>query len=920
MHLDIAAGMFARISALAVTRASIPVFRQCLRLSRSLACLCVLSASYPLAAQGGPNEGAEALLGEARELLNKDETDEAQARIQEALKVAPENSEAYFLMGLIHKKDKSHKEAIQEFNRAILLDESNIKAREQLAIYHEMQGRLDEAIEEYSRIVQWAVPGSDLARESMKKISYLTATRHAKDGRLDAALAMFEGLAEEYPEDSLILYSAGVAYMLKGRMAEARAMYERVLTIDPGHLNAYLNIATVDEAQGDIDQAVSNLKHIIEVDPESIPATKAHARLNIIEARILTQEGNIKDAIAAFKKTLDYDSSNSVALRSIPDLYRRLNDKEGERRAYEELVEKLPDDIVPRINLAQIYLEEKSYAKAYEQVDAVLESPDIEAYRGVAQQLRAMILSTEEGRRLDRARNAERIAVLEDEIRKDPGNVESMRNLAIMYFNQEMYQEAVDVLAKLVLLSPDDERVHLTLAVLHDKLGQFAASMHEYLWLISRTRNEADAKRYTAALKLINAKRLFIEGDLRLAGREFSEILAEDSGNTVAYFYLGLIYSKEEDVAGAADAYREVVRLAPTHVGARLNLANSYERMNREEDAIDEYRKILQANPPGEMADAVKIRLRALQKRIHGISAGLGYLFAYDSNSNLSDRDIEEELRSDLSLSLAYQYKTQGGYRWRLTAQPTYSNYHEGQYDYISTSETIAASTIRDALTLVGGYTYKTIDGLLIDRRLSRMHTLFGEVLSRARLPNILDPGGSPVSSGISFNLSYSDFDSTSSPFFSSYTTAAGVNVSQPVTSTDTLRLGYTYVINENKEFVGSDYAYTSHGLTAGLDHSRSWGGMNVNYGIALFNYTNPDSFSQFTERRNNIRNRISLGATYRFKPDINLFATLAWTDNRSNLPVGFILNSEDIIEGQQSSSLSDYTRTVVTTGINLKF
>jgi hypothetical protein len=200
------------------------------------------------------------------------------------------------------------------------------------------------------------------------------------------------------------------------------------------------------------------------------------------------------------------------------------------------------------------------------------------------------------------------------------------------------------------------------------------------------------------------------------------------------------------------------------------------------------------------------------------------------------------------------------------------------------------------------------------------MHTLFGEMLSHVRLPSLLRPTGMPIASTAAINLSYSDFDSTGSPFFSAYTSVGGLTLSQPVTSMDTVRLGYTYVRNENKELIGSDYAYTSHGLSAGLDHLMSWGSFNVNMGVTWLDYTNPDSFSQFTEYRRNVRTNFALGATYRYRPDINLFTTLAWTDNDSNLPVGFILDSEDIIEGQQSSSLSDYSRILLTTGINLRF
>jgi tetratricopeptide (TPR) repeat protein len=860
------------------------------------------------------------LLEQGRSLLEMDQPERALEKLRAAQELDEGNPVAHYLTGMAYIKQGDNVSAIESFHQTIVLDPTHVEARRQLALYYEAHDQLDLAIVEYSGIVQWSEPDSDFTRSIIKKIRYLTATQHAKQNNIDAALDIFGELAAEYPGDALIAYSTGVAYMLKGRMDDARLMYERTLRIDPAYLNAYMNLATIDETQGAVDAAVANLTHVVELSPDSAVADKANARLNIIEARILTQEGNLQDAVSAYERALEYDPSNGLALRSRADLYRRMNDVDGERKAFEKLVAQQPGDFSARNRLAELYLAGKQYTLAYEQLDAVLESRKGGSQEEIARKLLAVVLATAEGKQIDRTKALERLASLERSVIEDPENTGKLRDLAVMYFKLDRYEDSSDALESLVRLAPEDTAARFSLAGLRDRLGQFEESVRGYLWLISHAQDETTASRYVVAMKLVNAKRLFVSGDIQRAGREFSEILAEDPANSLANFYLGLIYSREDDIAGAVDAYKEVVRQVPTHVGARLNLAYSYERLNREEDAIDEYRKILQANPSDEMAETVRRRLRNLQKRINGLTAGVGYLIAYDSNSNLSDTQIAEELRSDLSLNLSYQYKTERGYRWRLSAQPAYSNYHEGQYDFLNSSETIAVSAIRDARTLVGGYSYRTTDGILIDSRLSRTHTLFSELLSRVRLPNLLNPAGNRVPSSVTLSLSYSDFDSSSSPFFSSYTSAAGVAVSQPVTSLNTVRLGYSYVHNENKELVGSDYAYSSHGLSAGLDHFMPWGSVNLNLGLTLFNYANLDSFSQFTERRRNVRSNLALGATYRYRPDINLFATLAWTDNRSNLPVGFILNSEDIIEGQQSSSLSDYRRTVLTTGINLRF
>jgi len=90
--------------------------------------------------------------------------------------------------------------------------------------------------------------------------------------------------------------------------------------------------------------------------------------------------------------------------------------------------------------------------------------------------------------------------------------------------------------------------------------------------------------------------------------------------------------------------------------------------MNREEDAIGEYQKILQANPPEDIAEIASIRLRNMERRINGLVANMGYVMSYNSNTNLSDDDPEEDLITNLNFSLAYQYKMKNGIRWRFFA------------------------------------------------------------------------------------------------------------------------------------------------------------------------------------------------------------------------------------------------------------
>jgi hypothetical protein len=445
--------------------------------------------------------------------------------------------------------------------------------------------------------------------------------------------------------------------------------------------------------------------------------------------------------------------------------------------------------------------------------------------------------------------------------------------------------------------------------------------MEEYAVLISMESDDRVIERLVPALLLVNAKNLYVKRKYPDAIREFSQILATNPNNGIAHFYLGLIYSREDEMARAVDAYREAIRLAPGNISARLSLASTYERLNREEDAIDEYSKILQANPPKEIADTARQGLVNAQRRLRGFSASLGYLMAFDTNSNLSHSDPQEDLRSDLSFNLNYQYKMENNLRWRFQFAPVYSTYHNEGFDYLNTTTTISAGVMPGSYSLVGGFTNRISDGLVSNSRLGRMNTLFGDLATRTRLPAFFNPlGKDRVVSSLSFDASYSDFDAKSAPFFSAYVSALSVSLSQPVSDRQIWRAGYQFVVNSNKELVGNDYAYRDHGISLGMDYLMPWGVINAGYALDYYYYTNADSFSGFTRHRSNLRNNLAVGASWRWRRDISLFATLSWTHNDSNLPVGFVLSSQDIVEALQSSSLSDYSRLMLTTGITLNF
>lgn len=814
-------------------------------------------------------------------------------------------------------------EAREQLIKARQLAPGDISILSLLATVYERSGQLEQAIESYTEITRIAAPDSDEWQAADHRRRFVEATQSAKSGDITKARAMFEVLAEERPDDLLARYSLGVAQMLSNQLDAARSTFQHVLKLDPGYLNAYINLARIDQQTGNLRGAADRFRKVIDLSPPDQPAAQmAQLELNLIEAGLLLNDGNDPAALDLYENIIKERPNELRALLPAASIYQRIGRHDKAAQLYEHILVLTPKNSTAMLQLAAEYLQTDRMEAAYNTLLDLLRSSPDDPMHDQALQLFKQIANTPLGRSLEQRRAEQEIAALEKHIAESPDDMALRHQIATIYLQKQAWEKSLPHLEVMQEHLPNDSWTRLALATAYDQLSRFEETVVEYSWLVMLETDDARRRQYARLLLLSIGKFLYSGGQSQLAADAFKQLLDQEPGNVLANFYMGLISARENHMLDAVDNYQRVLRLVPTHVGARLNLATSYESLNREEDALDEYRKILAANPPKALADAARERIAVVQKRIRGFYGAMSYATTLDGNSNLSKDSPKAELRSELSLNLNYRYKMANGLRWRGTLNPSYANYHYNQIDFINMSGTISADYGLDGTTYVGGFTRSTNQGLVTASRSSDSNTLFAEGLRKINLPHLLALSVSEkVPTDVQADFSYTRFNSTSSPFFSDWTVSGRLNLGQPLWQRGMGHIGYNYVRNNNLELIGSDYAYRSHGITLRLE--QGWGDrgvMNMQYGFTLFNYLNKDSFSRFTRTRRNTRHTFSVGANYGFERGINLFANLTYETNRSNLPVGVIINAEDIIEGQQSSSLSDYERATLNFGVNLSF
>ena len=877
----------------------------------------VLSVCLPVVAA---TDDLDRQLEQALTVFNTGDLDRSQMLYQKIIGSYPEQPSAYYQLGVILIRKNIIEEGIRNIEKAASLEPGNVTFHIALASMYEFVGNFESAISQLDQVLKLVPDGSKEYLESSRKKRFLVASNHAKQGELKTAIDQFKEQIRDYPDDYLLYYSLGIAYLLLNDYGNAEQALKTTIQLNPRYVNSYMSLATAYESSGDMLRAYEMLDEVASGNFDPANAARARVRMKLIEARLLLDEGNRREAQEAYEQILESDPDNVQVLLLAADLYEQNGDIASELRTYEHLIEVSPDNLDVRLKLAGKYLALKQVGPAIDQLDEVLIRGDGTKYQHQAEELLSRVMNTAAGRELASKQRQRKLEQFRSEIRQHPDDVAAHFRLGRIYYQESNYQDALSEFERVHELDPANKRIYVNLASTQGKLEHYVLAAENYARAIAY---EEDAKIVTVLVRqlLLNVGRQqYMDSNYEQAGQIFSQLIDMEPGNYEARLEAGRVYYARGLYLNAIDAFQRVIQLVPGHLGARLSLALSYEKLNREEEAINEYRDLLRYKPPAGMAQMVTERMDAAERRIRGLSLGAGYLLSYDSNSNLSDTDPLSEARTDLSFDLVYRYKADNDLRWRFSTSPVYSTYHRGQFDYLKTSSAISVTKLKDQLSYSAGVNNRIISGLINAERSSSSNGFFLETSLRKKLPQLFRPHArQQVLTSITGSFSYTALEADQSPVFSAYNWSAGLSFNQPVAERTALTAGYAYTINENRYAIGTDYAYRSHGLSLRLERGIAAGFVATGgYGVNFINYKNPDSVTIFTRHRHNIQQSLSFGLTYYFHRRMKAFFNVGYVNNNSNLPVGFILSAEDVIEGLQSASLGDYSSTVMSAGISL--
>jgi protein O-mannosyl-transferase len=172
------------------------------------------------------------------------------------------------------------------FQHAIDVTEDNYIAHYRIAAFLREQGRLDEAIYHYKRVIEINPYAADVYLD-------LGAVLTAK-GKFAEAIFLYNKALQIAPDLIELRMNLGLTLMESGKLAEAVKEYEKILRIQPRNAFAHNNLGVVFLRQGKFDEAIEYFSQALQIDPNN---TLARNNLNfaLAEKQKLRSTENTKE-------------------------------------------------------------------------------------------------------------------------------------------------------------------------------------------------------------------------------------------------------------------------------------------------------------------------------------------------------------------------------------------------------------------------------------------------------------------------------------------------------------------------------------------------------------------------------------------------------------------------------------------------
>ncbi len=577
------------------------------------------------------SRGMQARTYLAKSLILKRRYDDARKQIDYLLKVAPRHPQPNFLAGLLAYEQGRRAESVDYFLKVLQVAPDDLPTLFLLGSANFSLGNLEQAEQQLVRVLA--------ERPGLLPARLLLARVRLKQEEGSAALEALEPALAQDPDNLRLLAMAGQAAMRSGDLEKGREYLRKVIAKRPDADRVRSQLAMLYLAEGNDELAIQELER-------AIRDGKTPGRERALLALTYLRKKDYENALATARELASRHADKGFPHNLVGIVLLAKGDIEPARKAFADALKAEPGFVPAAMNLARLDVMDGNTKAARERLEAILGRDDknVSAMMALAQLAESLgdqeraLEWVENARAVDARSMAPRLVlaryylragqperarkIAREAVAIDGRNPLALKLLGQVELESKDYTAAVVTFEKLVRQAPDAEN-HFLLAIAQFNAGAVSAARQSVDEALQR---QPDHLRALSLRVLIEAR----QGQMAAAARTVDRIKRMHSKSPAGYLLEGDVLVSRKQDAKAAAAYakarelgggtaallKEVAALQRSRsageaikrlktwldahgndVAARYTLAVAYYAQGRRDDAIKEYRYLLEVSP-----------------------------------------------------------------------------------------------------------------------------------------------------------------------------------------------------------------------------------------------------------------------------------------------------------------------------------
>jgi tetratricopeptide (TPR) repeat protein len=438
----------------------------------------------------------------------------ARVELQNALQIAPNDSEARLIMAKVAEQLGDAHEAYAMYQAALEANTENLQARASLARFLVFSGNADKALEVLAR-----------------------------------------GLAQ-HPDDPDLITARGMARAMQHDTKGALADAERAARIAPGNEQTVLLLASLYRLQGDVAGAVQVLESTLRQRPRSV-------ELRQVLAQLYAESGNEQRAEEQLRRLAEIRPRDLRPRYALADFYVRTQRSDDAERALQDAVNAAPGNDEPKLAYAEFLATQRSVQQGENTLARYIAGSP-----GKALNMRIAL-----GNLQQRAgRKAAAIATYRAVVAEDSGGPEgiSARNrIAMLDLLDGRLSEARQLVDEVLALAPRDGDALTLRGNIALESGDIAAAISDLRAVLRDQPGNVPVLRTLARAHLLDDESALAEENLRTA-------INASPADLAVQLELASLFMQTRRADQAVQLLEQSVRAHPTDVSVRQELVRAY--------------------------------------------------------------------------------------------------------------------------------------------------------------------------------------------------------------------------------------------------------------------------------------------------------------------------------------------------------